>query len=172
MEDCEETSLSVWHKSVSFHIKKVCEPSAYFDEFFKQNFQRIFAFESYRVLVHEKRTPDLATSLSNGSLCEWYIRNYVSFVSVESPTESISKSTLDQRISFNNQLGVIGGTLGICIGTSLLSFAEIVLFLCIVFKSLYQDSKIAWKKIKSFLRSTPSDVENQSQIINFQTFHI
>ena len=150
MEDCEETSLSVWHKSVPFDIKKVCEPGAYFDKFFKQNFHRIFAFESYRVLVHEKRTPDLATSLSNGSLCEWYIRNYVSFVSVESPTESISKSTLDQRISFNNQLGVIGGTLGICIGTSLLSFAEIVLFLCIVFKSLYQDSKIAWKKIKSF----------------------
>ena len=127
MEDCEETSLSVWHKSVPFDIKKVCEPGAYFD-----------------------KSPDLATSLSNGSVCEWYIRNYVSFVSVESPTESISKSTLDQRISFNNQLGVIGGTLGICIGTSLLSFAEIVLFLCIVFKSLYQDSKIAWKKIKSF----------------------
>ena len=159
MEDCEETSLSVWHKSVPFDIKKVCEPSAYFDKFFKQNFQRIFAFESYRVLVHEKRTPDLATSLSNGSLCEWYIRNYVSFVSVESPTESISKSTLDQRISFNNQLGVIGGTLGICIGTSLLSFAEIVLFLCIVFKSLYQDSKIAWKKIKSFQISKSEGVE-------------
>ena len=33
-----------------------------------------------------------------------YIRKYVSFVSVESPTESVFKSSLDRRVSFNDQL--------------------------------------------------------------------
>ena len=70
--------------------------------------------------------PELATQFRNGSLCKEYIRNYVSFVSVESPTTSVIKSKREKRISFNDQLGTIGGTLGLFTGMSLLSIVEIL----------------------------------------------
>ena len=69
--------------------------------------------------------PELAKQFRNGSLCKEYVRNYVSFVSVESPTTSVIKSKREKRISFNDQLGTIGGTLGLFTGMSLLSIIEI-----------------------------------------------
>jgi hypothetical protein len=165
MEDCQETSLSVWQKTVPFNIEELCNEGTYFDKFFRHNFQRIFAFEHYRVLIQEKHIPNLETSFSNGSLCVNYIRRYISFVSIESPTESVSKSKLDRRTSFIDKLGVIGGTLGICIGTSILSFAEVAVFVYIVLKSLYEDLKIMCEKVKSFLRFTTPDVEKLNEIV-------
>ena len=55
---------------------------------------------------------DLAASYENGSLCKQYVQNYVSFVSVGSPSTSIIRSRREKRFSFNDQLGTIGGTLG------------------------------------------------------------
>ena len=94
-----------------------------------------------------------------------YIRKYISFVSVESPTESVSKSKLDQRTSFNDKLGVIGSTLAICIGTSILSFAEVIMFIYIVLKSLCQDMKRMWSKMKLFLRFTAPDIEKLEEVV-------
>ena len=165
LEDCQETSLSVWRKTVPFNIKEFCKQGTYFDKFFKQNFQRLFAFEHYRILIQKKPVPDLVSSLSNGSLCMDYMRKYVSLVSIESPTESVYKSKLDQRTSFIDQLGVIGGTLGICIGTSILSFAEVVVFVHIVVIGLCQDLIRTWKKIKWFLRFTSPNAEKLSEVL-------
>ena len=173
LEDCQETSLSVWQKTVPFNVEELCKQGTYFDKFFKHNFQRIFTFEHYKILIQKKEIPDLTISFSNGSLCMDYIKKFVSFVSIESPTESISKSKLDQRTSFIDQLGVIGGTLGICIGTSILSFAEVIVFIYIVLKSICQDAKILWKKIKLFLRFITPDDENLQEVVvesNNQSF--
>ena len=152
LADCQETSLSVWQKSVPLNIEELCRGGAYFDRFFKQNFQRIFAFEQYRSLVQEQRIPDLAPSLSNGSLCIDYVGKYVSFVSVESPTESVSKSQMDRSTSFFDQLGIIGGNLGLCVGMSVLGMFEAMTFIYIFLKSGIQDMNTLRKKFLSFFK--------------------
>ena len=91
MEDCQETSLSIWHRTVPLNIEDLCKDGTYFDAFLKKNFQKLFAFEHYKMLVIDRFVPDLATSLSNGTLCVNYVKKYVSLVTVESPTKSVTK---------------------------------------------------------------------------------
>ena len=171
LADCQEMSLSIWQTTVPFNIEELCKGGAYFDRFFKENFQKIFAFEHYRSLVQQQHIPDLTTSLSNGSLCTDYVRKYVSFVSVESPTESVSKSQLDRSTSFIDQLGIIGGNLGICVGMSVLGMFEAITFIYIVFSSIIQDINTLRKTVISFLKSkspgeivTPKEIWNQNAV--------
>ena len=160
-EDCEEISLSMWQTTYPFYIEELCKDGAYFERFFKEHFQNIFVFEHYRTLIQGQSFDDLTSSLSNGSACMNYIRKYVSFVSVESPTESVSKSHMDNRVFFIDQLGVIGGNLGLCVGMSVLGMCEAVMCLCIIIVSVGQDMKILWKRISSYLRSkVPETDEN------------
>ena len=96
VEDCQETSLSIWHRTVPLNTEDLCKDGTYFDAFFKKNFQKLFAFEHYRIMIEDHDIPDLATSLSNGTLCMSYIRNYISLVTVESPTKSVTKVSSDK----------------------------------------------------------------------------
>ena len=96
LADCQEISLSVWQSTVPLNVEDLCKPGTYHDKFFEKNFQKIFAFEQYRIMVQEQYIPDLATSFANGSLCLEYVRKYVSLVTVESPTENVAKSQLEK----------------------------------------------------------------------------
>ena len=49
-------------------------------------------------------------------------------MTIETPTETVTKSTRVKRVSLNDQLAVIGGTLGLFSGMSLLSMVEIICF--------------------------------------------
>ena len=162
LENCQDISLSVWQKTVPFDIKELCKQGTYFDKFFRQNFQRLFAFEQYRLLVEEKYVSNLADTFKNGTVCINYIRKYISFVSIESPSESVFKSSMDKRTSFIDKLGVIGGTLGICVGASLFSFAEVAVLIYIILKSLGQDFIIMWKMMKKFLTFVDSDIKKKA----------
>ena len=151
LEDCRETSLSVWQNTIPLNTKELCEYNSYFDKFLKYNFQKLFALESYQFLVNGQNPSDLSTSLSNGSLCIKYINNYITLVTVESPTKSITKSHRDQRKFFIDKLGVIGGTLGVSAGMSVLSMIEVLVFLYLILNGTFHDVKYLWKKIVSYL---------------------
>ena len=150
LPSCQEISLSVWQRSAPLKIQELCKAGTFFDKFLKQNLQRLFAFEHYRSLVQKQRIPDIATSFSNGSLCAEYLKKYVAFISVESPTESVAKSQMDRSMSFIYQLGIIGGNLGLCVGMSVLGMFEAMTFILIVLKSSIQDVRIIWRKFLSY----------------------
>ena len=150
LPDCQEISLSLWQRSTPLNIEDLCKDGTFFDKFFEQNLQRLFTFEHYRSLFQEKNSPDLATSLSNGSLCTQYVTKYMASISIESPTETVSKSLLDSSTSFFHQLGIIGGNLGLCVGMSVLGMFEALTFVFIVFNSSLQDIKTLWRWILSY----------------------
>ena len=152
LADCQEISLFIWQKTVPLNIVELCKDGTYFDRFFEQNFQKIFAFEHYQILVQEQYIPDLATRFSNGSLCLEYVRKYISLVSVESPTENVAKSQLDKRLYFIDQLGIIGGNLGVCVGMSVIGMFEAAIFIYIIITSIAQDVERLRKKILSYLK--------------------
>lgn len=113
--DCQETSLSMWQTTYPLKTKALCEGS-YFQSFFKEKFETIFAFENYQMLVQGRPQSDLSTALANGTLCLTYLEKYVSLVTVESPTKSVSKSRREIAASFDDKLATVGGMLAICIG--------------------------------------------------------
>ena len=60
--------------------------------------------------------------------CRNYVPKYISIVTVETPTNTVIKSTRAQRITFSEQLAFVGGTMGLFTGMSILSFVEIICF--------------------------------------------
>ena len=168
-EDCKETSFATWHSTVPLDAEDLCKYNTFFDRFMKQNFQRLFAFESYQMLLNGEEPSQLAASLSNGTLCMNYIRKYVSFISVESPTKSVTKSHRDQSSFFIDKLGIIGGNLAIWTGMSVLSMVEVVVFFYIVIIGIALDVIGLWKKVLSLFglaapknnpKHSPNDMEN------------
>ena len=105
-------------------------------EHLEYSFSKHFAFEAYQTLVEGGSIPDLQNSLTNGSLCKKYVKNFISFVSVSSPATSIIRTLRDKRFTLYDQLGNVGGTLGLVTGMSLLSIVEVVLFALVLLKSI------------------------------------
>ena len=165
LEDCHYTSLSMWHTSVPLETHEICKDGTQFDKFFRHHFQRFFAFENYQMMIKKKSTFDLEKSLSNGSLCEKYVNQYVSFVSIESPTKIVTKSHRDQRKFFIDKLGTIGGTLGVCAGMSVLSMVEVGVFVYIVLLGMALDMRHLWKRLISYKKKV-STTEKKSKIPN------
>ena len=62
----------------------------------------------------------------------------VAQVTVESSTSSIIKSKREPKVTFIDQLGTIGGTLGLFTGMSILSMIEVVLFLLKLLRSMFK----------------------------------
>ena len=117
-------------------------------------FQKCFALENYQRLIQEQSPLDLALSLSNGSLCQIYINKYVSLISVETPTKTITKSHRDQRKFFIDKLGTIGGTLGVSAGMSVISMIEVVVLVYIILNGIFHDIIYLWRKFLSFVNKT------------------
>ena len=115
MVDCKEISLSTWQSTVPLNIEDLCK-SSYFDSFFKQNFESLFALENYQQLMQGQPISDLSTALANGSLCLTYLEKYVSLVTIESPTKSITKSMHDISRRFIDKLAIVGSLLAIYLG--------------------------------------------------------
>ena len=105
----------------------------------EHSFSKHFAFEAYETLVEGGSLPDLETSLSNGSLCRNYVKKYLAFVSVSSPTGSVIKTVQDKRFTFFDQLGTVGGTLGLFTGMSLLSMVEVSIFAVVLIKCIIKE---------------------------------
>ena len=131
LEDCHETSsMTILTNIFPLDIDDLCKEGNSFHQYFMKTYKQHFAFQSYKTLVDGKCLPDLAMSLSNGSLCKDYVAKYVAFVGIDSPSRSVMSLKRDKKYSFNDKLGTIGGTLGLILGVSLTSIVE-VLFLVI-----------------------------------------
>lgn len=111
------------------NFKTVCNEKSFHYQHFQHEFRRHFAFENYKTLVVKGVVPDLAESLSNGSLCKDYVRNYAAFVSVGSPSTAVILTERDKSFFIYDVISSVGGHFGLFTGMSMLSIAEIVIFL-------------------------------------------
>ena len=123
----------------SLDLEDICKLGNFMSQHLEHSFSKHFAFEAYETLVEGGSLPDLQNSFTNGSLCKNYVRNFISFVSVSSPTTSVIKTVHDKRFTFNDKLGTIGGTLGLFTGMSVLSMVEVFLFAMVLVKCVIQE---------------------------------
>ena len=129
LKDCHGTEYIIIENVFPIDYKEVCRKGSFHDEQFKHNFQQHFVFHNYKTLVQGGHIPDLEKSYKNGSLCEEYVKTFVGFVDVYSPTAFVILTKRDKAVFFYDKLGTIGGTFGLFIGMSLLSFAEVAILL-------------------------------------------
>ena len=85
------------------------------------------------------------------------MKKYVAIVTVETPVDTVIKSKRIARTTFNDQLAVVGGTLGLFSGISILSMVEVLCFCLTLTKRmcLIGKEKICKKKV------TSQDAENE-----------
>ena len=146
-------------------VEDTCKLGNFMNQHLEHSFSKHFAFEAYETLVEGGSLPDLQNSFTNGSLCKNYVRNFVSFVSVSSPTTSVMKTVRDKRFTFNDQLGTIGGTLGLFTGMSVLSMIEVFFFAIVLVKCIIQEVVHVFVNplaIKSYFM-TKKDQKNESE---------
>ena len=137
-KDCHETKYIVIEDVLPINHKKICLEGSSMDKQIKHNFQQYFAFHNYKTLVQGEVIPDLAKSYTNGSLCEDYVKSYLGFVNVYGPTSHVILTKRDKAFFFYDQLGTVGGTFGLFIGMSLLSFVEIAMLLVSIGYQIWQ----------------------------------
>ena len=146
-EDCKGIPMTVVTNYVPINADELCKEGSFFKKQLTHSSWQHFAFENYKTLITgDGQIPDLQASMANGSLCLQFIHRFVGMVSVESPTSTVTKSAREPRVTFMDQLGTIGGTLGLFTGMSLLSMIEIIFFLHAFLKNF---SKIEIKGLKA-----------------------
>ena len=132
-KDCKEIDYIVLPQYFPIDFKKECSGKSFYNQHFRQAFRKHFSFLNYKALVEgriEGRViDDIATSFSNGSMCQDYIRDFVALVSVEGPTSAVILTNRDNRIFIYDQIAAVGGNFGLFTGTSMLSFAEVFILL-------------------------------------------
>ena len=136
MEDCSGIPMTVVSSYVPINTIDVCKEGSFFKKQLIHSFKQHFAFENYKTLITgDGQIPDLQASLANGSLCYQFTEKFVAMITVESPTSTVTKSAREPRVTFIDQLGTVGGTLGLFTGMSILSIFELFFFLITFFKS-------------------------------------
>jgi hypothetical protein len=138
-EDCRGIPMTVVTTYVPINAVDLCKEGRFFKKHLIHSFRQHFAFKNYETLVTgDGQIPDLQASMANGSLCYHFVEKFIAMVSVESPTSTVAKSAREPRVTFMDQLGTIGGTLGLFTGMSLLSIIEILFFLYAFLKSCFK----------------------------------
>ena len=127
LEDCRITSFAAIPSYVPIDSKKTCK-----QPIFKTIFEKLYSHLRYEMFfdhVTMGKWPNFGDSSKTiPELCQDYVSKYISIITVETPVNSVVKAKRVARISFNDQLAVIGGTLGLFTGISVLSMVEFVCF--------------------------------------------
>ena len=75
-------------------------------------------------------------------MCKKFVEKYVTLVSVESPTNTVGHTVRDIRDSLIEKLGIIGGTIGLFTGFSLLSLLEIIFIGIYVYNQCFKKNVV------------------------------
>ena len=137
LEDCRSTSFAAIPSYVPIDAKEICkEPifTAFLKKlYFNHEFEMYF---EHRTMGKWKNLKDLLPFKKQSDFCQDYVSKYISILTVETPVNSVVKAKRVARISFNDQLAVIGGTLGLFTGISILSAVEFVCFCLTIAKRI------------------------------------
>ena len=148
LEDCKITSYAAIPSYVPIDPEQTCAKPI-----FKTFFAKIYW--SYRHEMNFERMTmgkwknwdDQFKGEKAMYFCQEYVLKYISIVTVETPVNSVVKAKRVARITFNDKLAAIGGTLGLFSGISILSMVEVVCFcLTITKRACQMGSSVLSKK--------------------------
>ena len=123
-EDCQGVSYKIFPSETPLDVTELCKKELFVEIIEEQRYNMFPKFiEEYEYWAFDE------PRRTDQDFCHYFFKNYVTFLSIETPTSSITKSERDIRVSFGDQLAMIGGTLGLFSGMSFLSMVEIICWL-------------------------------------------
>ena len=142
-ENCKETQYNLMPSYVPLDIESICSES-FMKSFVKKQMWRFEFFDKFDDLSKTCKDEEREEYLNK--VCKDYVNRYVSYVSIDSPINGVTKSVREQRVNFSEKLAIFGGTLGLFSGMSLLSIMEIFCFITRFCK--YGAKKLLYKQVK------------------------
>ena len=154
LEACQSTSYSAIPSYLPIKLEEICEQPNFkdlFEELYNNNQHDFIGFDI--MTTGNWKNFKSWQNYEGGGLeyCKDYVKKYVAIVTVETPVDTVIKSKRIARITFNDQLAVVGGTLGLFSGISILSMVEVLCFCLTLTKRmcLIGKDKICKKKVPS-----------------------
>ena len=137
LEDCNGMQLS-WEKSFRpINIDKICKRGSVLQKYLMESAKQHFSDDHYNRLTtgdKEKVVQQfiyLDMTMRNGNisdhyvtLCKDFVKKYVAVVTVETPTNVITKISRDLSATLFEIMGILGGQIGLFTGFSMLSILE------------------------------------------------
>ena len=114
-----------------------------FKEYFQNVYEQNKEFELFEKMTDRNWKNKFL--YNSDKFCHDHLPKYMAMVSIESPTRTVTKSNKVKRITIYEQLAIIGGTLGLFTGMSILSMVEVVCFCFnMIKKSCMSARKTLW----------------------------
>lgn len=154
LEDCKGTSYVAFPSYVPLNYVEICQEPL-FKELFEELQWGYVYVTMFEYLTMEKWKKPY---YNPQQLCQEYLKKYISIVSIETPTDTVVKSSRVKKVTWNEQLAFIGGTLGLFSGISFLSVVEIVCFCLTIFKHYCYAGK------NKFCKKTAQNEEEKPQV--------
>ena len=175
LEDCKGTSYMAFPSYIPLNFADICKQKLFKDLFMDDNLVK-YMYEDVMMFEHltmgKWKNSDGSFSgiyaLGKNQFCQEYVKNFISIVTIETPTDTVIKSTRVRRVSFNEQLADIGGTLGLLSEMSLLSFVEIICLCFTMVKCTYQtgETKLCKKTSTNNVEECNSNKEETETYLN------
>ena len=161
LKDCTSTSYVAIPSYVPIDPKQTCR-----QPIFKAIFHKLYVNHKSELDFGHMTTgkwKNLDKKQLEIDFCKDYILKYISIVTVETPVDSVVRAKRVVRITFNDQLAVIGGTLGLFTGISILSMVEFVCFCLTMTKRICQKGRSCcfWKNMVSDEEKNDEDNINE-----------
>ena len=154
LEACKSTSYAAIPSYLPINPEEICKQPNFLN-IFQELYQNQRDFIRFDIMTIEKWRNFQKYAYSYGpgffETCKGYVKKYVAIVTIETPVDTVIKSKRIARITFNDQLAVVGGTLGLFTGISILSMVEVLCFCLTLTKRmcLIGKDKICKKKVTS-----------------------
>ena len=138
LDDCSGIRLS-WEKTFRpINVENVCKSGSVLHEFFMKSATQHFSHDHYNRLAtgDYKQFIYLDNMMRNKNisghfvtLCQQFVKKHIAIVTVESPTDVVDIISRDIRVTFMDQIGIIGGTLGLFTGVSMISILDFISYI-------------------------------------------
>lgn len=173
LPDCQETAYIVIWSNSSINVRATCKPGGFHYQYFENAITKHFAFEAYKMLVEGVPIDDIKTSFTNGSICQNYVTTYGALVTIESPSTRIISTHRDRRVYFTTKIGTIGGTLGLFVGMSIVSFYELAFLLIALAMGIMRLALMRYKpEINEIDENAKDKLERIQQNVNVSLINI
>ena len=151
LEACQSVSYSAIPSYLQIKPEEICA-QPHFKDIFVELYENQNEFIGFDIMTTGNwKNWDNWFDYESNEFCKEYLKKYVAIVTIETPVDTVIKSKRIARTTFNEQLAVVGGTLGLFTGISILSVIEVLCFCLTLTKRmcLMGQDKICKEKIAS-----------------------
>ena len=125
--ECQGVSNHIFTSHSPLDLYNLCKEDIFGTEFEKDDWSVEILYWNYLLGFTD------TLQESTHQICMEYLEKHVAFVTVETVSHEVLKTVKDRKVAFTDQMAMVGGTLGLFTGTSIISLIELV---CLVFKSM------------------------------------